>query len=127
MAAPESIAIIGAGLVGAATALVLAEAGHAVTVIDPAPDTGASFGNAGAIAIGGVTPNATPGLVRQLPRMLFDRNGSGWVRGGDLLAAVPWVLRMIAASRPARVTCIRWTWATTTTGSRPTDCASRPG
>ena len=103
MAAPESIAIIGAGLVGAATALVLAEAGHAVTVIDPAPATGASFGNAGAIAIGGVTPNATPGLVRQLPGMVFDRNGSGWVRGGDLLAAVPWVLRMIAASRPARV------------------------
>lgn len=103
MAGAASVAIIGAGLVGAATALVLAEAGHAVTVIDPAPATGASFGNAGAIAIGGVTPNATPGLVRQLPGMLFDRDGSGWVRRGDLLAVTPWVLRMIAASRPARV------------------------
>ncbi len=97
------VAVIGAGIVGAATALVLAEAGAAVTVIDPAPATGASFGNAGAIAIGGVTPNATPGLVRQLPRMLFDPDGYGWVRRGDLLAAAPWVLRMIAASRPARV------------------------
>lgn len=97
------IAVVGAGLVGAATALVLAEAGHAVTVIDPAPGSGASFGNAGAIAIGAVVPNATPALVRQLPRMLFDRNGAGWVRRGDMLALAPWVLQMIAASRPARV------------------------
>lgn len=101
--AETGIAVIGAGIIGAATALALAEAGHRVTVIDPAPGSGASFGNAGAIATGGVTPNATPGLVRRLPAMLFDRDGAGWVRRGDLPAALPWVLRMIAASRPARV------------------------
>lgn len=100
------VAVIGAGFVGAATALVLAEAGVAVTVIDPAPATGASFGNAGALAIGGVTPNATPGVVRQLPRLLFNPDGYGWVRRGDHVAALPWVLRMIAASRPARVAAI---------------------
>ncbi len=102
-ATTAEVAVIGAGIVGAATALVLAESGMAVTVIDPAPATGASFGNAGAIAIGGVTPNATPGVVRQLPRLLFDAQGYGWVRRGDLPAALPWVARMIAASRPAQV------------------------
>lgn len=100
------VAVIGAGIIGAATALALAEAGHEVTVIDPAPGQGASFGNAGAIAIGAVTPNATPGLVRQLPRMALDRQGAGWIRRGDLLAALPWLGRMIAASRPARVAAI---------------------
>ena len=100
------VAVIGAGIVGAAIALALTEAGHEVTVIDPTPGEGASFGNAGAIAIGAVTPNATPGLIRQLPRMAFNRQGAGWVRRGDLLAALPWTARMIAASHPARVAAI---------------------
>ncbi|TGR15924.1 FAD-binding oxidoreductase, partial [Mesorhizobium sp. M1C.F.Ca.ET.196.01.1.1] len=51
--APKSveIAIIGAGVIGLATALRLAGEGREVLLIDPnEPGSGASFGNAGTIA-----------------------------------------------------------------------------
>ncbi|RUV30703.1 FAD-dependent oxidoreductase, partial [Mesorhizobium sp. M5C.F.Ca.IN.020.32.2.1] len=53
MAAPETVevAIVGAGIVGLATALRLAAEGREVLLIDPnEPGSGASFGNAGTLA-----------------------------------------------------------------------------
>ena len=100
----KGAAVIGAGIVGCATALTLAQAGWAVTVFDPdPPGANASFGNAGVISTGGVTPNATPAVIRDLPGMAFSSTGSGWVRRGDHLLALPWVLRMVAAARMGRV------------------------
>ncbi len=104
---PRSIAVVGAGIVGAATALALAADGHAVTVIDRG-DVGAatSFGNAGGIVGGAVMPTATPSLVRALPSYLFDRHGAAVLRPAYALQALPWLLRFIAAARPARVASI---------------------
>lgn len=50
----QRIAVIGAGVVGMATAYHLAERGHHVTVIEraKAPAEGCSFANAGIIAVG---------------------------------------------------------------------------
>jgi D-amino-acid dehydrogenase len=48
MAEKKKVAVIGAGMVGMATASWLQRDGHDVVVIDPqAPGQGASFGNAG--------------------------------------------------------------------------------
>jgi D-amino-acid dehydrogenase len=48
---PRSVAVIGAGIVGVATALWLRRDGHAVTLIDRAePGEGASYGNGGVLA-----------------------------------------------------------------------------
>ncbi len=101
---PRSIAVIGAGIVGAATALALAADGHAVTVIDRGDvGAGTSFGNAGGIVGGAVTPTATPGVIRSMPAYLLDRNGAAVLRPGYALQAIPWLARFIAAGRPARV------------------------
>ena len=98
------VAIIGAGVVGCATALRLAEEGFAVTVFDPdPPGANTSSGNAGVISTGGITPNATPGLVRRLPAMALDRQGDGWIRRGDMIRSLPWLGRMVAASRMPEV------------------------
>jgi D-amino-acid dehydrogenase len=104
---PRAIAVVGAGIVGAATALALAAEGHAVTVIDRG-DVGAatSFGNAGGIVGGAVTPTATPGVIRSIPSYLFDPDGAAVLRPGYILKALPWLLRFIAAGRPARVASI---------------------
>lgn len=101
---PRAIAVVGAGIVGAATALALAADGHTVTVIDRGDvGAGTSFGNAGGIVGGAVTPTATPGLIRSLPSYLLDPHGAAVLRPAYALQAIPWLTRFIAAGRPARV------------------------
>ena len=57
-----STIIIGAGIIGAATALALQKDGHEITLLDrDEPCAGASFGNAGAIVNGSCAPTAMPG------------------------------------------------------------------
>lgn len=102
---PFAIAVVGAGIVGAATALALAEEGHTVTVFDrDAAGAGTSSGNAGGIVEGAVLPTATPDVIRSLPSYLFDRNGAAVLRPGYLFQALPWLMRFVAAGRPSRVT-----------------------
>lgn len=101
---PQDIAIIGAGIVGLATALTLQQDGHRVTLIDQRdPGTGTSFGNAGAISVTGLMPVAYPGIWRDVPRMLTDPDSPLMLRWPYLPRALPWLLRFLAASKPERV------------------------
>jgi len=103
----RSIAIVGAGVVGAATALALAARGHAVTVMDRGEvGAGTSSGNAGAIVTGAVTPSATPGVIRSIPSYLLDPNGAAVLRPAHFFRGLPWLLRFMAAGRPKRVAAI---------------------
>ncbi|MEP6972030.1 MAG: FAD-binding oxidoreductase [Betaproteobacteria bacterium] len=99
-----AVAVLGAGIVGSAAALALAEAGYAVTLFDrDAAGAGTSSGNAGGIVEGAVLPTATPDVIRALPSYLFDRHGAAVLRPGYLFQALPWLMRFIAAGRPSRV------------------------
>ena len=101
------VAVIGAGIVGVSCALHLQRDGHAVTLLDPrAPGTATSFGNAGVIASCAVTPNSTPQLWRELPRILFDRNSAERVRWPYFPRLAPWLIRFLLAGRDARVQSI---------------------
>ncbi len=95
------VAVIGAGVVGLAIAHRLAAAGHEVAVIDPAPPgSGASYGNAGTIADYAVLPVGTPAVLRDLPRLLFDRNSPLALRHAALPTLAPWLLRFLRQSLP---------------------------
>ncbi len=99
-----SVAIVGAGIVGCATALALAIGGHKVTVFDPdAPGAGTSSGNAGAIVTGSVTPTSTPALLRALPSYIFDRSSPAVLRLRHSLRVLPWFIRFVRAGMPAEV------------------------
>ncbi|MBW6493790.1 MAG: FAD-binding oxidoreductase [Burkholderiaceae bacterium] len=103
----RSIAVLGAGIVGASTALALCAEGHAVTVIDRGEvGAGTSSGNAGGIVEGAVTPTATPDVLRSIPSFIFNRDGAAVLRPSYALQALPWLLRFIAAGRPTRVASI---------------------
>ncbi len=103
----RSVAIVGAGVVGAATALALSAQGHLVTVFDHGDiGAGTSSGNAGGIVTGAVTPTATPGVLRSIPSYVFDPNGAAVLRPSHFFKVLPWLLRFIAAGRPARVASI---------------------
>jgi D-amino-acid dehydrogenase len=99
-----SVAIVGAGIIGCATALTLAAEGHRVTVFDPdSPGSGTSSGNAGAIVTGSVTPTATPAVLKALPSYLLDRKSPAVLRLRHAPRVLPWLLRFIRAGRPAEV------------------------
>ncbi|MBV8654360.1 MAG: FAD-dependent oxidoreductase, partial [Alphaproteobacteria bacterium] len=88
------IAIIGAGVVGVACARALQRDGHRVTIYDPQPPgRGASFGNAGHIAIDHIRPLSRLDIVSQVPRMLMDPLGPLCIRWRDAPSLVPWLAR----------------------------------
>ncbi|MDC7712752.1 FAD-dependent oxidoreductase [Vogesella sp. LYT5W] len=101
---PEHIIVVGAGIVGIATALQLRLAGCRVTLLDrgePAMET--SYGNAGAFAVSDIIPLAEPGVLRKVPGWMFDPLGPLALRWRYLPSLTPWLLRFLAASRPSKV------------------------
>ncbi len=90
------IAVIGAGVVGTCCALHLRADGHDVLMFDPRdPGTATSFGNAGIIANGSITPYSWPGLWRRVPAMLFDPLSPLILRWRNLPRVTPWLLRFL--------------------------------
>jgi D-amino-acid dehydrogenase len=103
----RTIAIVGGGVVGAATALALSVKGFQVTLFDPDEiGAGTSSGNAGGIVTGAVLPTATPGVLRSIPSYILDSNGPAVLRPAHAIKVLPWLLRFIAAGRPSRVDAI---------------------
>ena len=101
---PNSVAIVGAGIVGMSAALYLRRTGLPVAVIDPLPPGGgASYGNAGLISVESCVPIALPGMLHEVPRWLADPLAPLTVRPRYLPQALPWLLRWIAAGRMPRV------------------------
>ncbi|WP_111413066.1 NAD(P)/FAD-dependent oxidoreductase [Billgrantia lactosivorans] len=99
------VAVVGAGVVGMATALALQQHGLSVTVLDPqGPGEGTSSGNAGFIAAELIDPLSTPAMLRQAPRLWLDPHGAVAMPLRYLPRLLPWLARFIAAARPAQVT-----------------------
>jgi D-amino-acid dehydrogenase len=107
MAGTRQVAVIGAGVIGAAIAARLVAEGHAVTVIEPETPGGpqaASFGNGGFLSPASVIPMSSPGLWRKVPAMLRDPAGALTIRWRHLPRLSPWLWRFVMAGRtPARV------------------------
>jgi D-amino-acid dehydrogenase len=98
------VVIVGAGIVGLASAYKLVEAGRSVLLIDRkgmAEET--SRGNAGAFAFSDIMPLATKDVLRKLPRWLSDPLGPFTVRPEYLAQIMPWMLRFWRAGWPDRV------------------------
>lgn len=67
------VCVLGAGIVGLATAWQLERQGHQVTVIDRAtPGAGASGGNGAQLSYSYVQPLADPSIWKQLPKLLLS-------------------------------------------------------
>ena len=98
------VTVVGAGIVGMCCALRLQQEGHRVTVIDPKqPGTVTSFGNAGVIGTSAIMPYSTPGLWKELPKMLLDPMSPLRLPWRHLPKAAPWLLRFLAAGNKAKV------------------------
>ncbi|TVR47384.1 MAG: FAD-binding oxidoreductase [Rhodobacteraceae bacterium] len=101
---PRHVAVIGAGIVGVATAVWLQRHGHRVTLIDrEGPAAGASFGNGGVLASSAVVPVTVPGIWARAPRMLLDPRQPLFLRWGYLPRLAPWLLRYLSRANDADV------------------------
>lgn len=100
----ETIAVVGAGVVGLCTALQAQRKGYRVTLIDrDAPGKGASFGNAGYLATELIDPLSSGKTLRGALAMLLDPHGPLALPLGYLHRSLPWLLRFVAAARPSQV------------------------
>lgn len=97
------IAILGAGIIGVATAYELAADGHQVTVFERHATVaeGASFANAGVLAPGYVTPWAAPGMPGKVLRHLTARHAPVRVTRPLAAADLAWMRRWLRACDPA--------------------------
>ncbi|WOC16450.1 NAD(P)/FAD-dependent oxidoreductase [Pseudochrobactrum sp. MP213Fo] len=97
--ADSEIIIIGAGIVGIATAALLSEAGHSVLVLDRSgicEET--SSGNAAALAFSEVLPLASKGVMKKVPGWLLDPLGPFAIRPSYFPKLIPWLYRFWRAS-----------------------------
>jgi D-amino-acid dehydrogenase len=96
----DTIAVIGAGLIGTATALALAREGRQVLLLDRAEPgvAGASFGNAGHIATEVMQPLPSPALLFGFYRELFRFGGVLDLSPRQALRMSPWIRAFAAAA-----------------------------
>jgi D-amino-acid dehydrogenase len=101
------VVIVGAGVIGAVSAVEALRAGHRVTIVDPGEPGGeqaASYGNAGWLSSHSVIPPALPGIWRKIPSYVLDPLGPLTVRWAYLPKAAPWLVRyLLSGSTPARI------------------------
>lgn len=98
---PAHIVIIGAGIVGAASAFHCLQAGLRVTLVEPGvpgDEQASSYGNAGWLSSHSVLPPAYPGVWKKVPAWLIDPLGPLSIRLHYLPKALPWLVRYLAAA-----------------------------
>ncbi|MCX7384146.1 MAG: FAD-binding oxidoreductase [Alphaproteobacteria bacterium] len=98
------VVVIGAGIVGAVSAVELLRDGHQVTILEPDEPGGeqaASYGNGGWLSPSSVLPVGSPGLWKKVPGYLADPLGPLTIRWSYLITALPWLTRLLTSG---------WTW-----------------
>jgi len=98
------IVVLGAGVIGTASAWYLAQAGHEVTVLErrPAPGLETSFANGGQISAGHAEPWASPSVLPKLARWLGREDAPLLFRLRADPAQWLWGLRFLAECRAGR-------------------------
>nr|WP_315488230.1 FAD-binding oxidoreductase [uncultured Rhodoferax sp.] len=94
------VIVVGGGVIGAACAFRLAQAGREVLLLNAdGSEAAASYGNAGHIATEQLFPLASKEVLRKSWRYLLDAESPLRVRAGYLLPLLPWLARFVWAAR----------------------------
>ncbi|MEA2918883.1 MAG: D-hydroxyproline dehydrogenase [Bradyrhizobium sp.] len=105
--AASNAVVVGAGIVGVCCSYALQRAGFNVTLIEKdEPGRAASYGNSGSIGLSSSPPLGTPGMLKDVPRMLLDPMHALVIRWRHLPRAVPWFLKLARTLKPEKVEAI---------------------
>ncbi|MGL4231847.1 MAG: FAD-dependent oxidoreductase [Casimicrobium sp.] len=101
----RSTVVIGAGVVGCASAYLLAKAGHRVHLIDYAAThaAGTSHANGAQLSYSFVEPLATPSILRKIPGIVFGRDPALRLHPRMSLAQWRWGARFLLSCRESVV------------------------
>lgn len=94
------VVVIGAGIIGAATALGALREGYRVTILEPGEPGGeqaASYGNGCWLSPMSVIPPSSPGLWKKVPKFLADPLGPLAIRWSYFPKVLPWLARYLWA------------------------------
>lgn len=96
----NTVAVVGAGMVGVSCALELQRRGYAVTLFDRTdPGRETSYGNAGVLARSSLMPFNNPGLWASLPRLLKNRSVQFRYSPRFLASNLSWALGFLYRAR----------------------------
>jgi D-amino-acid dehydrogenase len=97
----RDVVVLGAGIIGLATALKLQEAGRSVALVDKrAAGEGTSFGNAGIIERASIYPYAFPRQIKDLVRYALNGTPEAHYHLRSLPKLAPWLARYWWNSSP---------------------------
>ncbi|TWX69578.1 FAD-binding oxidoreductase [Colwellia demingiae] len=97
----QTVAVIGAGIIGINCALELQSLGYQVTLLDKEGiGSGCSKGNAGHFATEQVFPLAEFSLLWQMPKLLLDPLGPVALSAKHFIKAIPWFIQFFNNMRP---------------------------
>lgn len=99
------VVIIGGGIIGLCTAYYLRKTGAEVIILEKTDgNNGASFGNAGYISPSHFIPLASPGLVRQALKWMFDSSSPFYMKPRLDIDFIQWGLRFWSNANEKTVT-----------------------
>lgn len=98
------VVVIGGGIVGLSSAYYLSESGHEVTVIDKTDvSSNCSYGNAGYVCPSHFVPLATPGIVKQGLKWMWNSKSPFYVQPRLSLSLIDWGLKFMCSATPEHV------------------------
>ena len=98
------VVVLGAGIVGVSAAYAARQLGLSVVLVDRRePGSETSYGNAGIISSGSISPINNPSLWRALPKYLGNRHAALRWNPAWVLRNLDWVIRFLADTTPSRL------------------------
>lgn len=100
----SKVIIIGGGIIGLSSAYYLQRSGHQVTVIDKTDiSDNCSYGNAGYVCPSHFIPLATPGIVKQGLKWMFDAASPFYVQPRLSKSLIDWGWKFMKSATPEKV------------------------
>lgn len=98
------VVVLGGGIIGLSSAYYLKESGHEVTLIDKTDITSnCSYGNAGYVCPSHFIPLATPGIVKQGLKWMWNSRSPFYVQPRFNLSLIDWGLKFMKSATPEKV------------------------
>jgi D-amino-acid dehydrogenase len=98
------VIVLGAGIVGVSAAYAARQRGLSVILIDRRePGSETSYGNAGILSSGSISPLNNPSLWKALPKYLTNRHPALRWDPAWAVRNIDWVVRFLANAAPSRI------------------------